>query len=1071
MFDRKLNSFRKLANKTLLRDFFNTQEKKNYKSISQIKNYFGFENANDTYEYLLDEYNKEVLKKQRSQAATRRQSKEKKLYTTNVSVFDVTKEKGDFGKFRKFLQRHTGENVMVQYIISSRVILNYEYDIPNNFSSWWKKISLNDWWIYENQVNEFKHHDFLGKVFLYKPNNKIKVEKFKQYFKEGISNCLLTPIRDWANCKLETAESKRTQERYNTILKRIGQFEKDYADGVPEEAVAMICNSLQVDIDIDLPLCENKFIRVQSLKKRLKQFRFMNTRLNHIDLNEVTTIDEVEKKTQQELHLIQKNLVDKGTYFTYQLNNSGLSKISTLTKQYGLKNDYAEVVNEFELLTGLSECKIDDIADFDLSQFIKQGTHYNGTIDFIDMESMDSMYDDYDSINHADMERAYANFKKCYLYEGFLGKVTDFRKTNKVVGVGLYKICDLDFTDCDGKFRLYNDKMKMYINNNVYPSPELKMLDSLGVKYSIVCGCWGVKSLDFEFSKAMIECKDSGIRYYAKWAGANDRHILTNSFWINTSPEHVSVIKEHTGEDAVVKSYDNGSCCIQYPKKHNFHLAHITAFLTSYQRISVLEQLMIMDYTKIIRVCVDGIYYTGESELKNVFRLKSDKCFGNGAGDYYLSNAYERELTVEGLDSRNHYAKELHLGEGGCGKTHNNCLDKGLVRPLFISPSWKLAVEKKSEYGMKCTVWARALTDDPERISAIRKYSNVLIIDEVSMLTDEQKNQFFKLYGDMKIIMCGDLGYQLPPVVGEECRLDGFDNIVRYSGSFRCKCPTLRSILDDLRVMISYDRSKSEINQYVTDYFKNLGRLISFEKVKEMYSIEDMILCGTNSLKKVFTSAFQGKFKTEKFYVKENNRLYSNGQIVIGDKPEHTNCEIQHAFTTHSIQGETAKHKLFIESSKMFDSRMFYTALSRASYVDQVFIVEPVEKVYRYEYAKIYKITSKSGVYIGSTISTIEKRFQEHKSGYEQYKKGKGKFITSYDLLGDEDAKIELVEVYKCDDLKELWEREAEVIQSCKCVNKTFNELGKSKQKAVYSKKWSDEEARWIFTCVGYEEK
>jgi predicted GIY-YIG superfamily endonuclease len=368
------------------------------------------------------------------------------------------------------------------------------------------------------------------------------------------------------------------------------------------------------------------------------------------------------------------------------------------------------------------------------------------------------------------------------------------------------------------------------------------------------------------------------------------------------------------------------------------------------------------------------------------------------------------------------------------------------VKPLFVAPSWKLARNKKSEIGINSTVWARVISDDPEKIDYIKSVANVLIVDEVSMMTEGQKQFIFSNYSDMKIIMCGDLGYQLSPIIGEECNLDGFDNIVRYKGSYRCKCPVLRSILDDLRLMISCDRSKKEINEYVIGRFKEIHRVIKFEELKSIYSIEDMILCGTNELKKVFTDEFAGKFSVEKYYVTENNRLYNNGEIVIGEKPADTKCDVQHAFTTHSIQGETAKHNLFIESSKMFDCRMFYTALSRASYIEQIQIIEPMVKQFKYEYAKIYKIESKNGLYIGSTIHPLEKRFQEHKNGYEQHKNGKGKFITSYSLLDDKDATIKLVEIFKCDDLKDLWAREAEIIQSCQCVNKTFNELGKSQE-------------------------
>ena len=68
---------------------------------------------------------------------------------------------------------------------------------------------------------------------------------------------------------------------------------------------------------------------------------------------------------------------------------------------------------------------------------------------------------------------------------------------------------------------------------------------------------------------------------------------------------------------------------------------------------------------------------------------------------------------------------ELHLGAGGCGKTHYNCNDKGLVRTLFLAPSWKLARCKRNEIGINCSVWARALSTDPQKILYQRKCQRV----------------------------------------------------------------------------------------------------------------------------------------------------------------------------------------------------------------------------------------------------------------------------------------------------------------------------------------------------------
>ena len=384
----------------------------------------------------------------------------------------------------------------------------------------------------------------------------------------------------------------------------------------------------------------------------------------------------------------------------------------------------------------------------------------------------------------------------------------------------------------------------------------------------------------------------------------------------------------------------------------------------------------------------------------------------------------------------------MHLGAGGCGKTHNNLNDKGLVRVLFLAPSWKLARNKQNETGINCSVWARALTNDPEQISKIKESANVLIIDEISMLNEIDKQKFFSVYSDMKIIMCGDLGYQLPCIDGIEANADGFDNIVKHDKNYRCNDKRLFDILQTLRDMITKKVNKNQINKWVVSKFEELKRVISINELKQKYDIQDMLLSGTNELKDYYTNLFSGKFNQEKYYIMENNRLHSNGDIIIGEKPDKCKCEVRHCFTTHSIQGETALNKLFIDSSKMFDSRMFYTAISRAKNLDQIYIIKSEEHSFKYEYGKIYKIESRTGTYIGSTIKPLEKRLQEHKKDFEEYKKKFGKYITSFVLLSDEDVSITKIEDFKCNDLKDLWKREAEIIKQYgnKCVNKTFNE-------------------------------
>ena len=89
--------------------------------------------------------------------------------------------------------------------------------------------------------------------------------------------------------------------------------------------------------------------------------------------------------------------------------------------------------------------------------------------------------------------------------------------------------------------------------------------------------------------------------------------------------------------------------------------------------------------------------------------------------------------------------------------------------------------------------------------------------------------------------------------------------------------------------------------------------------------VEDMILTMTHVPKDKYTEMYQ---HLEKYYVINTDRNYCKGQIVIGTQP--ANSVLQHAFTVHSIQGETAEHNLFIEIDRMYHEKALYTAISRA---------------------------------------------------------------------------------------------------------------------------------------------
>jgi hypothetical protein len=973
--------------------------KKPETQIKRALQYFGvIENEQIDSDYVAKIAAEKQIKKDIAEAKKYENALVKRIENNSPSAGSVVSD------IYKVFKKNKGKSILFTFVVNNKLhhTFGFEYqnstfDIPTTgFSSWWKQISRKFWINSDEDIFMSTYHDINkayeylhkprnvtyeemlaldhGVVYLYVAQEPLPVKKLVQYFRDGISHCMLSPIRDWLELKIDESKTKQTKSCYNTRLEKLCEFEKTYATGVPENALGEICNGLQIDVTVEMPFSDSTFIDVKSIKKALKHFKYQNTRMNHVEvvngvqklteMNELTRSDDTIDVEFKDLLRWQAILDEKKIHYTFTKSNGNISSIKTIDKHFKTSNNFSQACSDFEIASGLADCKIDDVNDKALCEFIQEGSNYNETVDFkpwynvVGCEIYGKVQKE--GILHIDMKKAYTAFKQCKFYKGFLGKITDFRPTDKIEGVGLYRITKLCLKKCSDRFNQYNDKMKIYISNNVYTSCELEQLTDYGATFKIVSGCWGVRPLHFDFSDEMINTKTpQGVAYYAKWTGVCDSHSLENSMWLKCTYEFFNQVASNCGPNVAKKWHENGEARFSYKKAHNYHLAHITAFITAYQRMNVIEQLLTMEFDKIIRVCVDGIYFDGEMvPLCNVFRQKTDLNFKNIESGSYVSRAEVKTLlkTVSGIDNgdsyeykdereknqvRAHFAKELHLGEGGCGKTHMNCNDNGLIRPLFVAPSWKLAISKKTENDINVTVWARALSDDPEKISAIRRRANVLIVDEVSMLSEDQKRQFFKLYPDMKIIMCGDLGYQLPCIVGEPMEASGFDNTVKHTNDFRCKDPALKGIKNVLREMIELDMPRQQINSYVISEFKRLGRCISSDQVKESYSVDDMILSGTNSIKDMYTKMLTGIDPVrEKYYITENNRLHSNGEIIVSaTKPELCKSEIRHCFTTHSIQGETAHFKLFVDSARMFDSRMFYTAISRAKKISQIFII------------------------------------------------------------------------------------------------------------------------------------
>ncbi len=954
------------------------------------------------------------------------------LMNRNDKVYKYDKDSDygelNIGTLKKIIKdNNISGTYRIVILEDGEIIHDDQYNITQPAYRWWND-NINSfradseymvWNIYQMGTPPFN-----GRIsFVFSKLTTIGDKYFNQSFLDGVSHCFFTPIIRWANKCIEEIKSKSSKLKYSSIKnkilgrtlksgkKKIGYLEK-YSKGVPEKEISVICEDLQIGVDIDQPFQKTKFFEYRPLKKPLKVFNFLNTRLNHIecsdknhDFNYIYDVySDVQIKTRKELYEMKEQLDNDNIFYTYSKDFRGISAIRTMDECFALSNQYFETVKEFEQ-ENFHFYHYDALKYPRLHDFIMNGVHWNGTTDFQDTTYLDC---NDDGIKHIDLKKAYTQYKQTKYYCGIMGKITDFRKVDNYDKVGYYYITHLNFDNANKKFITLNKKLGWFINKNIYSKGELVCLAEMGATFKVKYGAYGIKT-DFDLSEEMINNKEvinSGDRefkvaYYAKWIGMMGSVKYERSIYMNGDDDFFRTLQ--TEYDIQVSEWD-GEKRVVIPKHSVKSKRHIAGQIIAYQRLVMLEQLMKMDLDKLIRICVDGIYYYDHSfECNPLFVPKEKKTFANSECERYLSHIidassptdtqYFEDMEVEDeyggyitddyskplpmieddkeheecmgcpkAEPRNFYKQELFIGQGGNGKTHLNLFDEGLINAVYVAPSWKLTTEKlreieKYDKNIDCVVHQRLFFDPYSKQEKYISRWNNYIIDEASMIIEGLKQYVFENVKG-KIIFCGDLNYQLPPVITPEMKkafgedaiemtTDGFDNVRTLTKNYRVKCNKLMKILTYIRAEIkcvkdeyvNYGHNTEYTTMYqVTKILKKECNVITKKQMNDIYTKKDLIICSEKVLMNEFTEQFKD---IQKYRVLDNTRDYCNGDIIF-EKVKKVRSELRHGFTIHSVQGITIPEGqyLFIDLRRMKSLRMLYTALSRARYLSQIYIIQ-----------------------------------------------------------------------------------------------------------------------------------
>jgi len=94
-----------------------------------------------------------------------------------------------------------------------------------------------------------------------------------------------------------------------------------------------------------------------------------------------------------------------------------------------------------------------------------------------------------------------------------------------------------------------------------------------------------------------------------------------------------------------------------------------------------------------------------------------------------------------------------------------------------------------------------------------------------------------------------------------------------------------------------------------------------------------------------------------------------------------------------------------------------------------------------YNNSKIYKIVdnTNNNIYVGSTKQKyLSLRLASHKNDYKRYLRGEKTFLTSFDIIKNNDYDIILLELVNCNSKDDLHKKERYYIETLDCINKVI---------------------------------
>jgi hypothetical protein len=410
------------------------------------------------------------------------------------------------------------------------------------------------------------------------------------------------------------------------------------------------------------------------------------------------------------------------------------------------------------------------------------------------------------------------------------------------------------------------------------------------------------------------------------------------------------------------------------PKERISSMCHVASYITAYVRCRMYEQ--IDKYEHPVLVNSDCIKFVSNGELlPEGWKDKTDKIFLDYKERFsgYHNGKDTKDIVWDTMKSTDESALlpqyVFYNGVGGSGKTthfmHCNLMDK-----LMTFPTHSLKADKmENKQGIPCMTHHRyfglgesnGLLDKKSSMQyhSYWNWKNIFV-DEITMRDNKQLDDmidFAEQWG-VRLIFAGDIHfetgvpYQLQPVKEKftiQPLIDLNCKEIMFTKNYRCKDKNLYNKIQLVRKnmtshILAHPPERFNVKKMTEMFglfFKDVW--VTREEVFSLFNPEkDLILCGTHLAIDAYNVDMRKRGVSPIYKLTDKYQDYREGEMFWGQSAKELNTknkEESWATTVHSVQGKTFEGRLFINYKDFFELGMFYTAVSRARYLDQIRII------------------------------------------------------------------------------------------------------------------------------------